>query len=254
MTDTMGIRQQKGKELTLREHLEELRRRLIISVIAVVITMGVSLIFARRIYDFFESRAPGDVIFIFTDVTEMIEIYMKLCLYSGLVLALPFLMYQLVMFIHPALSRDEKKYLYILLPGVIVLFLGGAAFTYYIFLPPALKFLLDFPFLDGPEPYIRIGNYISVVTKFIFIMGLIFELPLVMYFLTRIGVVSAQTLYHYWRFAVVGAFIVAAVVTPTIDPINQTIVALPIILLYGLGILLSMLAQKQRSGTKEIQT
>jgi sec-independent protein translocase protein TatC len=93
-----------------------------------------------------------------------------------------------------------------------------------------------------------------VVTKLLFVMGLVFELPLVIYFLTRIGVVTPKGLIRFWRFAFVGAFVIAAIVTPTIDPINQTLVALPIILLYGLGILLSMLAQRQRSSPVESQT
>ena len=253
MVDTMGIKQRKEKELTLKGHLDELRQRLIKSVIAVVITIGVSFIFARRIFEFFESRAE-DVDFIYIDVTEMVGIYMKLCLYSGLVLALPFLIYQLVMFVHPALTRSERKYLYILLPGVILFFFGGAAFTYYIFLPPALDFLINFPLTEGiAEPQIRIGNYISIVAKMLFIMGLVFELPLIIYFLTRIGVVTPQWLSRFRRFAFVGAFIIAAIVTPTFDPINQTIVAVPIVLLYEIGILLSKLAQRQRSSPLESQ-
>lgn len=254
--DIVGIkgRTDKPGELTLRGHLEELRRRLILSVIVIVITTGISLIFARHIYNFFESRAPDGVILIFTEVTEMIGVYMKLCFYSGLVLALPFLIYQLVMFVHPALTSIERKYLYILMPGVIIFFLGGAAFAYYIFLPPALKFLLEFPFLEGPEPYISIGNYISVVTKLLFVMGIVFELPLVIYFLARIGVVTPQWLSKYRRFAIVAAFIIAAIVTPTFDPYNQTIVAIPIIILYEIGILFARLAQRQRSSPMEKQT
>ncbi len=255
----MGIRKKKEKgkeekkELTLKGHLDELRRRLILSIIAVVITTGVSFVFSKRIFDFFKSRAE-DVDFIYIEVTEMVGVYMKIALYSGLVLALPFLIYQMVMFIRPALTREEKKYLYILLPGVILFFFTGAAFTYYIFLPPALDFLIDFPLTEGiAEPQIRIGNYVSIVAKMLLVMGLIFELPLIIYFLTRIGVVTPQWLSKYRRFAIVGAFIIAAVVTPTIDPINQTIIAVPIVLLYEIGILLSKLAQRQRSSPKESQ-
>lgn len=254
----MGIQKQKeeekAKSLTLREHLEELRRRLIISAIAVVITTAVSIIFAKRIYDFFESRAPDTVVFIFTEPGELVGVYMKLCLYSGLVLALPVLIYQIVKFVHPALTDTERRYLYILMPGVLLFFLGGAAFGYFLFLPPALRFLLEFPFLEGPEPYITIGKYISVVTKLLFAMGLIFELPIVMYFLARIGVVTPQGLSRYRRFAIVGAFVAAAIITPTFDPINQTIVAIPIIILYEIGILFSRLAHIQRRSPLESQT
>jgi len=254
MTDVMGIKQKKDKELTFKGHLDELRSRLIKSVIAVVITTGISFAFAGQIFEFFESRVPEDTVFIAIEVTEKVGIYMKLCLYSGVVLALPFLIYQLVMFIHPALTRTERKYLYFLLPGVIVFFFAGAAFTYYVFLPPALDFLIDFPLMeDIAISQIRIGNYISIVAKMLLVMGLVFELPLVIYFLTRIGVVTPKWLSRYRRFAYVGAFVISAIVTPTIDPINQTIVAIPIIVLYEIGILLSRLARRQRGDQVESQ-
>lgn len=256
MIDVMGIKQEKEKALTLRGHLVELRRRLLWSVIAVVITTGISFAFARRIFDFLESRAPGPeegVIIVFVEVTEMIGTYMKVCLYSGIVLALPFLIYQMVMFVHPALTRQEKRYLYLLMPGVLLFFAAGAAFGYIVFLPRALDFLLNFPWLNTADPYISIGNYISVVTRLLLAMGLIFELPLVMFFLSKIGVVSPQGLSRYRKFAIVGAFIVAAFITPTPDPVNQTIVAVPIILLYEVGILLAKLARRQAPAPAESQ-
>jgi sec-independent protein translocase protein TatC len=240
------VKQNKDRVLTLWGHLAELRRRLIRSVIAVVITTILSLIFARHIFDFFTSRKPEDVPLVYTRVIEMVTTYFKVCLYSGIVLALPFLIYELVMFIRPALTRNERRYLYLLMPGVILFFLAGAAFGYYVFLPPALRFLLHFPWYNAPSPFISIGDYISVVTKFLFAMGVIFELPLLMFFLTKIGILSPQWLSKYRRFAIVGAFILSGVLTPTVDPINQTIVAIPIILLYEIGILLSRLARRGR--------
>jgi sec-independent protein translocase protein TatC len=240
------VKQDKDRVLTLRGHLRELRRRLIRSVIAVVITTILSLIFARHIFDFFTSRKPEDVPLVYTHVIEMVTTYFKVCLYSGIVLALPFLIYELVMFVHPALTRDEKRYLYLLMPGVILFFLAGAAFAYYVFLPPALRFLLHFPWYHTPAPFISIGDYISVVTKFLLAMGVIFELPILMFFLTKIGVVSPQWLSRQRKLAIVAAFLLAGFLTPTVDPINQTIVAIPIILLYEIGILLSRLARRGR--------
>ncbi|MFC2000431.1 twin-arginine translocase subunit TatC [Chloroflexota bacterium] len=237
-----------GKSLTFKGHLIELRKRLLWSVIAVVATTCISLVYARHIFNFFEDRAPDDIVFVQIGVTEMVGVYMKVCLYSGLVLALPFLLYQAVMFVNPALTRNEKRYLYTLMPGVMVFFLAGAAFAYWVFLPPALRFLLDFPLVDEgtAASMISIGNYISVIVKLLVAMGLIFQLPLVMYFLSKIGVISPQWLSKYRRFAFVGAFIIAAIVTPTFDPLNQTIVAVPIVILYELGILLSRLAVRKR--------
>ena len=238
----------KEKDLSFKGHLIEIRKRLLWSVIAVVVTTVLSIVFARHVFNFFESRAPEDIEFVQIGVTEMVGVYMKVCLYSGLVLALPFLLYQVVMFINPALTRNEKRYLYTLMPAVIVFFVAGAAFTYWVFLPPALDFLLDFPLVDvgTVTPMISIGNYISVIVKLLVVMGLIFELPLVIYFLTKIGIVSPQWLSKYRRFAFVGAFVISAVVTPTFDPVNQTIVAAPILVLYELGILFSKLATRKR--------
>lgn len=249
----MGVKQSKEKDVTLRTHLEELRQRLIKSVIVVVITTIVSFIFAGRIFDFFISRAPDGVELVAIEVTEKVGTYMKVSLYSGLVLALPFLVYQLVMFVRPALTRGEKGYLYSLLPGVTLLFFTGAAFTYFVFLPPALDFLLEGPWLNEVEATISIGNYISVITKLLVMMGLLFELPLVFYFLTKIGVITPKGLSKYRKFAIVGAFIVAAFVTPTPDPINQSMVAVPIMLLYEFGILLSKLAYRPRKAAAEAQ-
>jgi sec-independent protein translocase protein TatC len=148
------------------------------------------------------------------------------------------------MFINPALTRQEKKYLYMLMPAAVIFFFAGATFTYFIFLPRALEFLLNFPLLDSAEPYISLGNYISVSIKLLFVMGLVFELPIFIYFFTKLGIITPQWLSKYRRFAIVGAFIVAAIVTPTFDPINQLILAIPIMLLYEIGILLSKLAYR----------
>ncbi len=246
MGEVAAIKESKGRHLTLRGHLEELRKRLIWSVIAVVITTGVSFFFADYIFDFFESRASEDVNLVAIQVTEKVVTYIKVCLYAGVALALPFLVYQAVMFIRPALTRQEKGYLYLLLPGVVLFFATGVAFAYFVFLPPALHFLLQGPWLGDVLPMISIGDYISVVARLLFAMGLIFEIPLLIYFLTKIGVVSPQSLSKFRKFAIVGAFIIAAIVTPTPDPLNQTIVAIPIILLYEIGILLSKLARRKR--------
>ena len=234
----------KEKKLTLLGHLQELRKRLFWSAIAVVITTSISFIFARRIFEFFTSRAPG-VTFVYIEVTEMVGTYMKVGIACGIVLALPFLIYQLVMFIKPALTRREKTYLYSLLPAIIISFGLGAAFAYYVLLPPALRFLIEAPFASGIAiPQIRIGNYISVVVKLIFWIGIIFELPVVIFFLAKIGIVSSQWLAKRWKFAIVGSFVIAAIITPTFDPINQSLVAVPLIALYGVSILVAKFARR----------
>lgn len=253
MIDVMGIKKKKEKDLTLRGHLIELRQRLIWSVIAVAITTIVCFVFGNRIIDFFQSRAPEDIEFVAIQVTEKVVTYMKVCLYGGVALALPFLVYQLVMFIHPALTSKEKKYLYLLMPGVALFFAAGVAFAYFVFLPTALDFLLKGPWVSDVEARPSIGNYISLITRMLVATGLIFQIPLLIYFLSRIGVINPQWLSKFRKFAFVGAFIISAIVTPTPDPINQTIVAIPILLLYEIGVLLSKLAWRQRGSPVESQ-
>ncbi|MBI4295264.1 MAG: twin-arginine translocase subunit TatC [Chloroflexi bacterium] len=234
-----------GESLTLMGHLDELRGRLVKCAIAVLLGTAVSFAFARNIFHVFTSRSP-DIEFVYIEVTELVSIYMKVALLSGLALALPFILYQVVMFIAPALSRREKTYLYLLLPGAMVFFLGGAVFAYFILLPPALKFLIAPPFAEGiATPQIRIGSYIAVITRLLFVIGLVFDTPLVIFLLAKIGVVSYKTLMRHQRLAVVGAFVIAAIVTPTFDPVNQTLVAAPLIVLYELGIFLAWLARRK---------
>ena len=172
----------------------------------------------------------------------MIGITMKVSLMGGLVLALPIILYQIVMFVAPGLTPREKRYLVALLPGAMISFVTGATFGYYVLLPPALNFLLTFG-SDIATPMIRIGNYINLVVTLLFWLGVSFQTPLVMFFLSKIGVITPWTLARQRRFAVVVAFILGALITPTFDPVNQSLVAVPIILLYELGIWLARLAR-----------
>ncbi|MBI4301023.1 MAG: twin-arginine translocase subunit TatC [Chloroflexi bacterium] len=228
------------KRLTIIEHLEELRQRLIRVVIALIITTGISFFFAEHIFRLLIRPAP-DVPLIYTEVTEYFGTYVKVSLYSGVVLALPVLLYEIVMYISPALTSKEKRYLYALLPGTLISFFVGAAFGYFVLLPPALKFLLTFG-NDIASPQIKIGNYISVVVRLLFWIGIVFELPVVMFFLSKIRILNPRLLSRYRRYAVVGAFVLGGIITPTFDPVNQTLVSVPLIALYELGIWLSKLA------------
>lgn len=223
-------------------HLEELRQRLIKSLVAVAVTTVFSFLFAGQIFSLLKSRAEG-VELIYTEVPEMLGTYFKVAFISGVVLAMPVIVYQVVMFVAPALTRKEKQYLYLLLPGVLLSFAAGGAFAFFIVIPPALKFLLTFG-IEIARPQIKVGNYVSVVTNLVFYIGLAFETPLIIFFLAKIRVISPKLLTRYRKYAVVGAFILAAVITPTPDPLNQTLVALPIIILYEVGVWLAKLAWK----------
>ena len=223
--------------MTLRDHLLELRRRLAISLIAVVVATGVGLFFANSVLDLMKQQAPSDVRIIYTDVTEGFNAYLKTGLYAGIGLALPVLVYQLLAFIAPGLTRKERKYLFALMPGVFILFIAGASFCYFIILPFALRYLLGFTFVA--EPMIRIGDFIGFTVTFLFWVGIVFETPLIIFFLSKVGIVNPKKLGSYRKWAFLASFIIGALITPTPDPINQSLVAIPIYILFEAGLLMA---------------
>ena len=238
------------RELPLGGHLTELRRRIIVSTVSLLVATAVAFAFHRVIFDLLMGPAQGfdslrEQKLIFTQMTEMIGIIMKVSLMGGLILASPVILYQVVMFVAPGLTSREKRYLFALLPGAMISFVAGAAFGYFVLLPPALGFLLTFG-SDIATPMIRVGNYINLVVTLLFWLGVSFETPLVMFFLSKIGIVTPRALARQRRYALVVAFILGALITPTFDPVNQTLVAVPIILLYELGIWLARLARLGR--------
>lgn len=236
------------KKITILGHLYELRRRLIKSVIAVLITTIVSFVFAKQIFGILISPTEGldpPVQLIYIEMTEMIGTYMRVSLVSGIILAMPYLTYQVLMFVFPALTRKEKKYIFIVLPWIAVMFMGGVAFSYFVLIPPATKFLFTFG-SDIATPEIKIGNYISVVTRLLLAIGLVFEMPVVTTFLARIGVITPKWLARKRKGAIIFAFILAAIITPTFDPINQSLIAAPLVILYEMSIWLAKLVQRKR--------
>ena len=236
------------------QHLVELRRRVTLSVGAVVVGMMVAFVFHRPILRLLQAPAPecsGVPVnqLIFTEPTEFISIAFKVSLLAGFVVALPFVLLQIVLFVAPGLTGTERRYLFALLPVSLVAFALGAAFGYFVLFPPAFKFLCTFG-ADVATPFIRIGSYTNLMLTLLFWMGIVFETPVVLYFLSRIGVVSYSQLSRWRKYAVVVAFILGAIITPTLDPVNQTIVALPIIVLYEVGIWLARLGGRGRGERK----
>ena len=160
-------------------------------------------------------------------------------------MALPVTIYQIIMFIAPGLTRRERRLLFAFLPLVLLAFVSGMAFAYFVLTPPALHFLLNFG-EDVVTPLIRVSNIVNLMVRLLFWMGVAFETPLIMYLLAQLGIVSSQRLSRFRRVWVVIAFILGALITPTFDPINQTLVALPLLALYEFGILLARLAERSR--------
>lgn len=232
------------KGLSLLGHIAELRTRITRAVIAVVITTIISFVFADKIFRILTLPIEGTPL-IYIDVTEMLSIYMKVCLWSGIVLAMPFIVYQAIMFVAPALTPREKRYVYTVMPWIALMFIGGVVFAYFVLVPPAIKFLVTFG-SDIATPQIRIGSYISVVTRLIVAVGVVFELPVISTFLARLGIITSKWLASKRKLALIGSFVLGAIITPTFDPINQTLVAVPLIVLYEMSIWLARLVQRKR--------
>lgn len=238
------------RELTLMEHLRELRRRILWCVLAVVVGAGVSFVFFEQIIDLLVRPARAldagaDGALIYTEVTELLSTAVKVSAVSGLVLALPVIIYHAIMFVAPGLTDRERRLLFAFLPVAMLAFASGVAFAYFILTPPALNFLLTFGD-DVAVPLIRISNIVNLMIRLLFWMGISFETPLVMYLLASLGLVTARGLGRFRRYWVVVAFVLGAIITPTFDPLNQGLVALPLLALYELGVLLARLAGRKR--------
>jgi sec-independent protein translocase protein TatC len=226
--------------MTIFEHLNELRERMVKVALALGVTTVLSLVFTTQIMEALLAPAGG-IKPIFLKPTEMFLTYMKVGLISGICLAMPVIIYHLLRFLAPGLRPEEKKWLYTLIPGITAFFIAGVSFAYFAMLPFALKYLLTFGG-DLVEAKWAIGEYISFVTSLLLWVGISFETPMIIFFLAKMKIVDAKKLSSYRKYAVVGAFVAAAVITPTPDPFNQMMVAIPIILLYELGILLARFA------------
>ncbi len=224
-------------------HLRELRSRLIKCVIAVILTTSISFIFAKQLFHILILPA-GEINLIYIEMTEMIGTYMLVCLTSGIILAMPYIVLQFLMFVSPALTRKEKKYVYLILPWVGMMFIAGVVFGYFVLVPPGMRFLTTFG-SDIATPQIKIGNYISVVTRLLLAIGLVFEIPVVSTFLARLGVITPKWLADKRKPAIILALILAAIITPTFDPVNQMLVAVPLMVLYEMSIWLAKLVQRK---------
>jgi sec-independent protein translocase protein TatC len=231
-------RRQIADKMPFLEHLGELRQRIMWSLAAVLVGLGITLPFIERLMKFvrrpFELAAPGQKL-VFLAPTEAFWVYMKVAIIAGLILAMPMVLYQIWAFVAPGLHTHEKRYA---APFVLVgslFFVMGAAFAQLVVIPYALRFLVSFP---GAElaPMISVNSYVDFVLKFTLAFGVVFELPVLITLASRLGIVTPQMLARNRKYAVLGNFIVAAILTPTPDIFNQMLMAGPLILLYELGI------------------
>jgi len=242
------------------DHLEELRQRIIYSIIAVAVGFCACWWKVERIYDFIQ-RPIMDALqkngmaekLVYLNPTEPFNLYLKIAALAGLFLTCPFVLYQVWMFISPGLYRKEKKYVVPFMISTITLFVCGGYFGYRIVYPAALNFLIDFG--KQFKPMITINEYTSLFLSIILGMGLIFEMPILVFFLSLMGIISAGFMWKNFRYSILVIFIIAAIVTPTTDILNMCIFAAPMIALYAVSIGVAWLVHpKQRAARREKAT
>ncbi len=233
--------QQEEKVMTLTEHLEELRQRLIKSLIAVAVATVASFFFIEPVMGLLVRLSGGHKI-VALSPAETFMTTMKVAVIAGVALSMPVLIYQLFRFLAPGLTRQERKMVLTAVPFVFGFFLAGVAFGYFVLIPAALQFLLGFgsQYVDNQ---LRISDFLSFVSTFLLAVGGMFETPVIIFAAVRLGLISRQRLASYRKYVFLLAFVIGAVITPTGDPLNMTLLALPIYLLYELGLLLSRLAR-----------
>lgn len=236
---TQPPKEQGYKELTFLEHFEELRSRLLFSVIALAITTLISFVFAEYLLRYIAIPIGGLQRLQSIEVTENISVYMRVALLSGVILAMPVIVYQMLRFILPGLTSREKRWVAIAVPSASILFAGGVLFAYFVMLPPAIQFLTTFL---GVQTAPRLSNYMSFVTNIMFWIGVSFEAPLLIFILAKLHLITGKGLLKQWRIAIVLIAIIAAIITPTVDPVNMGLLMLPLIVLYFLSVLLAFIA------------
>ena len=229
------------EKLPISDHLEELRLTLLWSLLGLVIGVIVAVFFVNPILDILSRPIGGLKNLQAIEVTETMAVYMRVALLGGLILALPWITFQLLRFVGKGLKPKERKGIYIALPFAVLLFLSGVAFAYFVMLPASLGFFQE---ILNVTTSIRLKSYISFTTNILFWIGVSFQLPLLFFVLTKVGIVTPKLLIKGWRVAIVVIAVLAAVITPTGDPVNMLIFMLPLSVLYLLSILLSALASK----------
>jgi len=225
--------------MSFLDHLNELRNRLVRVFIALIVTTLVSLIFTEQVLKLLiiPYGNPLKVI----GPTESVSIYLRVALMTGAILAMPYILLQLWGFIAPGLEPHEQRYVYIIIPSAFMLFLIGVAFAWFAMVPAAIQFLSGFA-PDVFETEWTSDLYVPFVTSLLFWIGVSFETPLIIFFMAKLRIVTAGQLARAWRYAIVVIAIIAAMITPTVDPFNMALVMAPLIVLYFVSILLAKLA------------
>ncbi len=236
-------------KMPLTSHLEELRKRLVRILIAVGVAFLGCFAFKEEIFRIVAqpliSVLPPGTHMVFTGLPEAFFTYIKVSLYAGIFVASPVVLYQVWKFISPGLFPREKKFVAPFVITSTLLFVGGVCFGYFLVLPGAYKFFLEFT-TDFLKPMLSMREYLTLTLKLLLAFGIIFEIPVFLFFMTKIGLVTPRKLARMRRYAIVVCFIVAAIITPTPDAFTQLMMAIPMIVLYEVGILVSRLAGRKK--------
>ncbi len=239
LTDTIGEALESRESLFdmfagVGDHIDDLRRSLIRSVIVLAITTGLSFLFVKPLMEVLVRPLPGGIASLQTiEPTEGLSVFMRVALLSGVAFAMPWIIAELYLFVAPGLMPRSRRTMALGIPAASVLFLAGIAFTFFVMLPPAIDFM--FRFLEFESAW-RPSAYFGLVTSLMFWIGISFQMPLILYALAAVGLIRARQLAQQWRAALVVIAVIAAVITPTIDPVNMALVMAPMIALYGMSI------------------
>ncbi|MEA3361569.1 MAG: twin-arginine translocase subunit TatC [Thermodesulfobacteriota bacterium] len=237
-------------------HLEELRKRLVVCAIAIGIGFIFSYIFSKNLFSLLvmplKKVLPPDSSLIFTNLPEMFIAYIKVALISGTILALPVIFYEVWMFMVPALYKKERKYLIPFIVVSSVLFLGGALFGYFVVFPYGFKFFIGLA-TEDIQALPSVKQYFSFSIRLLLAFGVVFELPVVVFFLTKIGIVNPELMKKNRKFAILGSFAVSAILTPP-DVATQVMMALPLIILYEVSIVVSKGAHKKSKEDESVNS
>ena len=239
----VDLAQNKQARALFWDQVEALRGHLLRGVLGIVVGVTISFAYTDKLVQYLAAPVGGLGALKAIEVTESIGVFMKVALLSGIAISLPYVAFEMWLFAAPGLHPRERIYGLIGIPLAALFFIAGMAFTYYMLLPSALPFLLNFL---GIQAQLRPASYFSFVTGLMFWIGVAFEFPLVIYVLTAMGFVKPRVLAQQWRIAIVIISIIAAAITPTVDPVNMGLVMLPMILLYFISIGLSFAAYAGR--------
>jgi sec-independent protein translocase protein TatC len=244
-------------KMPLTSHLEELRKRLVRILIAVGIAFLGCFAFKEELFRIVAqpliSVLPQGSYMVYTGLPEAFFTYIKVSFYAGLFVASPVVLYHIWKFISPGLFPKEKKFVAPFVITSTLLFIGGVCFGYFLVLPSAYKFFLEFT-TDFLKPMLSMREYLTLTLKLLLSFGVIFEIPVFLFFMTKIGLVTPRKLARMRRYAIVVCFIVAAIITPTPDAFTQCMMAIPMVILYEVGIIVSKLATRKKDDADREQT